>query len=72
MISSTASDFPEHRRHARDVRAMSVLPLIMECSPARPQDSPRSYPRRAVTSPFLFVSITSMRCQPVALTFRGV
>jgi hypothetical protein len=31
MISSTALDLPEHRRHARDAcERMSMLPLVME------------------------------------------
>jgi hypothetical protein len=37
MISSTALDLPEHRKHARDARErMSMLPLVMEQMPASP------------------------------------
>ena len=37
MISSTALDLPEHRKHARDAcERMSMLPLVMEQMPASP------------------------------------
>src|SRR5262245_31979053 len=40
MISSTALDLPEHRRHARDAcERMSMLPLVMEQMPASPADA---------------------------------
>src|SRR5262245_31864623 len=40
MISSTALDLPDHRRHARDAcERMSMLPLVMEQMPASPADA---------------------------------
>ena len=40
MISSTALDLPEHRRHARDAcERCSMLPLVMEQMPASPADA---------------------------------
>jgi tetratricopeptide (TPR) repeat protein len=40
MISSTALDLPEHRKHARDAcERMSMLPLVMEQMPATPDDA---------------------------------
>jgi tetratricopeptide (TPR) repeat protein len=40
MISSTALDLPEHRKHARDAcERMSMLPLVMEQMPASPLDA---------------------------------
>jgi hypothetical protein len=40
LISSTALDLPEHRRHARDAsERMSMLPLVMEQTPASPADA---------------------------------
>src|SRR5882672_9192753 len=40
MISSTALDLPEHRKHARDAcERMSMLPLVMEQMPASSADA---------------------------------
>jgi tetratricopeptide (TPR) repeat protein len=40
MISSTAPDLPEHRKHARDAcERMSMLPLVMEQMTASPADA---------------------------------
>jgi hypothetical protein len=46
MISSTALDLPEHRKHARDAcERMSMLPLVMEQMPASPADGRRERER---------------------------
>ena len=61
MISSTALDLPEHRRHARDAcERMSMLPLVMEQMPASPADA-LTLSRRYVDQADFYLGIFAFR-----------
>jgi hypothetical protein len=61
MISSTALDLPEHRRHARDAcERMSMLPLVMEQMPASPADA-ATESRRMVEEADFYLGIIAFR-----------
>ena len=61
MISSTAFDLPEHRRHARDAcERMSAHPLVMEQMPASPLDA-LALSRRYVDEADFYLGIFAFR-----------
>jgi len=61
MISSTALDLPEHRKHARDAcERMSMLPLVMEQMPASP-DTALALSRKYVDKAHYYLGIFAFR-----------
>ena len=61
MISSTALDLPEHRKHARDAcERMSMLPLVMEQMPASPADA-LTVSRQSVDQADFYLGIFAFR-----------
>jgi tetratricopeptide (TPR) repeat protein len=61
MISSTALDLPEHRRHARDAcERMSMLPLVMEQMAASPADA-LTLSRQYVDQADFYIGILAFR-----------